>query len=506
MSIATICAQFTVVQGGLLNWSYDSGVYLGAAIHTLHGVLPYRDFTFVQPPGIIYMMLPPALLQWLIGGSASLGLARLMCMIIMVVNVGYVTYLLRRWGRTAQVVAGLALALWIGTIGLDWAIMMDPYLLLFTAMSIEYLIRSTESEDFASKNLRLSGIFLGIAMLMKLWAAFPMIPILLVALTWHRRKGLSLLWNATMTFFVASLPFILGAPVKFFQFNVVVQFTRSLHPISSTEINDRLNAFGNFLVYPIGHIGNAGTIFIVTLALVGFLLSIVKKSVEQAFLIVLVMGLILCLYSLVQTTLMPPYYLYFGTLFGVCLLGVTAEVLRRGISRYLKALGIGRTGLVVLIAIGLLAGTWYLQQNVAGISAYNLTELNHNASLGTLNFFKVIPNGACVQTNDPYILVYSGLIDSNVPGCPAELDPYGIWLFKAPHSVDVNGTPESALVAQEWQQFLSKSQYYVESPGLRYLLPNDSFLRAWFSHHFIEISRTDHLIIYENNSLMKTGN
>jgi len=31
--------------------SYDSGVYLAATIHLISGVLPYKDFTFVQPPG-----------------------------------------------------------------------------------------------------------------------------------------------------------------------------------------------------------------------------------------------------------------------------------------------------------------------------------------------------------------------------------------------------------------------------------------------------------------------
>ena len=41
---------------------YDDGVYLGAAIRFVSGVLPYRDFVFVQPPGIVVLMSPVALL------------------------------------------------------------------------------------------------------------------------------------------------------------------------------------------------------------------------------------------------------------------------------------------------------------------------------------------------------------------------------------------------------------------------------------------------------------
>ena len=44
---------------------YDDGVYLGAALRLVHGVLPYRDFVLVQPPGLILVMTPvAALAKW----------------------------------------------------------------------------------------------------------------------------------------------------------------------------------------------------------------------------------------------------------------------------------------------------------------------------------------------------------------------------------------------------------------------------------------------------------
>ena len=37
---------------------YDDGVYLGAALHLVNGVLPYRDFVLLHPPGITLLMTP----------------------------------------------------------------------------------------------------------------------------------------------------------------------------------------------------------------------------------------------------------------------------------------------------------------------------------------------------------------------------------------------------------------------------------------------------------------
>ena len=40
---------------------YDDGSYFGSAVHLVGGILPYRDFVFVQPPGILLLMAPAAL-------------------------------------------------------------------------------------------------------------------------------------------------------------------------------------------------------------------------------------------------------------------------------------------------------------------------------------------------------------------------------------------------------------------------------------------------------------
>ena len=45
----------------------DTSLYLGTAIRLVHGALPYRDFVLLQPPGVVLVMSPFALLSDLVG-------------------------------------------------------------------------------------------------------------------------------------------------------------------------------------------------------------------------------------------------------------------------------------------------------------------------------------------------------------------------------------------------------------------------------------------------------
>src|SRR5215475_8807136 len=57
---------------------YDDGPYFGSAVSLVHGVLPYRDFIFVQPPGITLLMSPAALLTRLTGTASGLVIGRIL--------------------------------------------------------------------------------------------------------------------------------------------------------------------------------------------------------------------------------------------------------------------------------------------------------------------------------------------------------------------------------------------------------------------------------------------
>src|SRR5690348_12425228 len=57
---------------------YDDGPYFGSALRLAAGVLPYRDFFLVQPPGITLLMAPVALVARAIGTAGGLEIARIL--------------------------------------------------------------------------------------------------------------------------------------------------------------------------------------------------------------------------------------------------------------------------------------------------------------------------------------------------------------------------------------------------------------------------------------------
>ncbi|MGA2123761.1 MAG: hypothetical protein ABSG58_04965, partial [Acidimicrobiales bacterium] len=89
---------------------YDSGVYLAASIRLISGALPYRDFVFVQPPGILICLSPAALFSRVFGSHDGLILARVMTAFVSAANVSLLCLLVRHRGRTAMIIAGLGLA------------------------------------------------------------------------------------------------------------------------------------------------------------------------------------------------------------------------------------------------------------------------------------------------------------------------------------------------------------------------------------------------------------
>src|SRR5580692_2750847 len=81
--------------------SYDSGVYLAATVHLVSGVLPYKDFTFVQPPGILLLMSPVAVFSRIFGTHDGFVLARVVSSFATALNAALLACLVRRRGLLA---------------------------------------------------------------------------------------------------------------------------------------------------------------------------------------------------------------------------------------------------------------------------------------------------------------------------------------------------------------------------------------------------------------------
>jgi hypothetical protein len=78
-AVAYVARLVPVVRGGGLRGmdSYDGAVYYAAAAGLAHGLLPYRDFLLLHPPGIVVALLPFAALGRVIGDPYGMEAATL---------------------------------------------------------------------------------------------------------------------------------------------------------------------------------------------------------------------------------------------------------------------------------------------------------------------------------------------------------------------------------------------------------------------------------------------
>ena len=87
VGLALRIAPWLRANGFLGVQEYDDGVYYGAAKALLHGLLPYRDFTIVHPPGSTVLLLPFAALGSVFGDPVGLASARVAVAVLAVANI-----------------------------------------------------------------------------------------------------------------------------------------------------------------------------------------------------------------------------------------------------------------------------------------------------------------------------------------------------------------------------------------------------------------------------------
>ncbi len=95
---------------GLLG--YDQGVYFSAAEALVWGRLPYRDFLFLHPPGVVVALAPLGVLARLTHDSWGIEVARVTAVLLGAANAGLVALAARRAGPVAAATAGAFYAVW----------------------------------------------------------------------------------------------------------------------------------------------------------------------------------------------------------------------------------------------------------------------------------------------------------------------------------------------------------------------------------------------------------
>ena len=206
---------FTLTRPGFLAGpsEYDDGVYLGAAIRLTQGVLPYRDFAFVQPPGILLLMTPAAVVARMTSTATAMAFARLLTVGASTACVPLAGNLMRYRGTLATAVTCGILAVYPDDIAAAHTLLLEPWMNLFC------LIAATAafSHGMLARPARLAwaGAALGVAGAVKFWAVVPgamLLAVCLVAAGQRARRARAYLAGLVAGFVLPAVPIAAAAP------------------------------------------------------------------------------------------------------------------------------------------------------------------------------------------------------------------------------------------------------------------------------------------------------
>jgi hypothetical protein len=467
---------------------YDDGVYLGAAIRFVSGATPYRDFVFVQPPEIVVLLSPVALLGRAVGARDALAVARVVTAVVAGANVGLVAWLVRRRGPVAMATAGVGLALYPLAVTADHTVLLGPYVVLLVLAGS---VVATAADQPTTARLVAAGALLGIAGSVKLWAVFPFLALCACLAPVARVRVAALVAGAAAGFGVVCAPIALLAPRRFVHEVLVDQLGRGATAVNATGIGARLAAIVG--LGTVRGIPASPVLAVALLVTLGVALAVTFALDAGAWRWVdsyLVLGASAAIGGLLAAPEFYPHYAYFSAALLAASLGVAATGVLDGSRRLLHLeRGQGRARGARVVALG---GAAALAVGACTADlAYDETFLPatvRTASGAILDpgpaIARVVPAGACVVFDQPMLAIEADRFSSSRPGCPQLVDPYGMWLAEAGGLSPPARPPYPAAFVATWRVDLAAADYCVLSSPHSPYLPWDAALTRWFDAHY----------------------
>ena len=195
--------------------------------------MPYKDFITVQPPGVMLLMTPAALLAGPLGTAKALFIGRVLTACAGAAGITLTGLLIRHRGALAVAVAGGFLAVYPDGVYAAHTVLIEPWLVLFCLAGALAVL---DGDHLTSSGRRLAGggVAFGFAGVCKAWAIFPVI-VLLILLVNHGPGGLGrslrraaiFLGGIVAGFALPVLPFAILAPRAFYSSVIVAQWART---------------------------------------------------------------------------------------------------------------------------------------------------------------------------------------------------------------------------------------------------------------------------------------
>jgi hypothetical protein len=475
---------------------YDDGADFGSALRLVAGVIPYRDFITVQPPGITVLMIPAALLSKVAGTAWSMGAARILTAAAGVASVLLGGLIVRHRGTVAVTLTCGILAVYPSAVQSAHTVLLEPWLVLFCLAGVAAIF--TGDHLASTERLTWGGAALGFAGAVKVWAIVPVAVILVLCLPGTRRL-LFCLGGVAAGFLIPVLPFALTAPRQFSDSVVVAQLIRTdvRIPVAYRiqEMTGLTLTTGTLPVAVVVVAGAAAALLLAGTLAAAWRVTGRRPPPLDTFAWVTT--------ALVVAVFLVPddfYYHYAAFLapFAAMSLGLSAARLLAAVpgSALAGRLGARRTARLPWAVAGL-AGLVLVVLPLAVPWAENApTPVYHTAEVQ-----QIIPPGACVLTDQASLLIAIDRFSSSVPGCPLMVDATGTdyVLGKGRNGLTAGSVPAAA---QVWRQAFAAAQYVWLTPQNYLRIAWTPALYGYFAEHFTLVPETsDPLLLYARNGL-----
>jgi hypothetical protein len=481
---------------------YDDGVYLGAAMRLLHGALPYKDFAFVQPPGIILVALPAGLAGSLTSQATGLAVARVLSVLASTACVPLAGRLVRHRGVITCAVAAGLLAVYPADVLSARTLLLEPWMNLACLLAATAAFR--EGRLASPKWLAWAGVAFGCGVAIKFWAAIPAAVLLAVCLitrppagTSRGRRAGALLGGAVGGFAVPAGPFALAAPSAFIHQTLLDQVSRvgSYTPLSLrlahlTGLIDVLARNGKLAapgttthsLFAMGAEASTRTVAVgwpafaaaaagIAVIAAGYLTRVRQRTPLEWFALAT---------AVLATAAIMGYSAFFyhypdfpapwlaiaaGTAIGSLACLITGGEPRARAARRV----VGAAVAVVILA-------------VAAVEARELAPAHVPASPASAS--ALVPVGSCLVADQVSFAIAANRFAAPSPGCPDVIDSLAVTLALSGGVSPQGGAGQAPRVVAGWEAIFGKAHYVWLSGGVAARIPWTPALRSWFAAHF----------------------
>jgi hypothetical protein len=461
---------------------YDDGTYTAASTDFVHGVLPYQNFVWVEPPGTIIFLAPLALLGRLIGTQDMLAVGRVITVLVAAANAGLAAYVLRSRGWLAMAVAGLTLACFPLAPVADHSMNMEPYFVLFVLLGAA--VAFDGSGRLASpRRLVLSGALLAVATSFKVWGVALLVALVICCLPQLRAAARAVVGYAA-TLLVISLPFLIISPIAYWHQAVTAQLHRS-QPRTNLSVVHRLTmVFGLTNEHTFDRFDAlALTILAVIGALVVVFFGVRRREVSPLEWFALV-GTVLLAFGLLHASQFYDHYAYATAAMLALLVGVLLSRLVE-VPLGASSIRVAVAGLAALVVLVALAVPKALSET--RITMHGSTSVNPAIDADTRP-------GSCVVGDYPIVLVEANRWDPS-GHCDPIVDPFGLWI-QYEETEPPGHTPYPKHFVNDWHRAFDQASAVVLLRFNDYLLPADPGLRRQLRRAFTQVSDFTRQVVY----------